>query len=79
MEAGAGYEPLEVSDVFQAETTLPLKIDFNISCRDIQTWTDFLSGCVALHGTRRNNIKGLLEHVKEDQVGGHRSWGRRSH
>ena len=71
MERRAGYEPIEVSDVFQAETTMLQAIDFNVDFRDVETWTDF--GYVAPHylGTGCHENKGLLEHEKEDEVGSH--------
>ena len=46
MEGRAGYEPIEVSDVFQAETMLLLTIDFHrLRLR-----------CAALNGTRSYDI-----------------------
>ena len=47
MEGRAGHEPLEGSDVFQAEATLLLNIGFNIIFSDIEAWTGF--DCAAPH------------------------------
>ena len=53
------HEQFEVSGAFQAEASLLRYIDFNISFRDIEMWTDFVR-CAALHGTSSCEIKGFV-------------------
>ena len=60
-----GYEPFEVSEVFQAETTLLLNNDFNTSFRDTERWVDFVREAPHIMETGSREIKGSVERKKE--------------